>query len=197
MGKKGDLRRVQIIEGASYCLTRLGDRKTTFQAIADYCKVSQPLVVRHFKNRENIFPVVLDYWIQRAVVKTEAALLKSGSPEEKIRNYLRVSTEIFRDGDFAQIYILLHYLAMSDEFYRLENTKIKATAVNRVTQMIEAGIKDGSFQSVNAELTAKTIHNNLVGFVISGATEVMTPQWLKLPQELEDSCLQLLLRPVK
>ncbi len=193
MGKKGDLRRAQIIEGASYCLTRLGDRKTTFQAIADYCKVSQPLVVRHFKNRENIFPVVLDYWIRRAVVRTEEAMAKSGSPEEKIRNYLRVSIEIFRDGDFSQIYILLHYLAMSDEVYRLQNTKIKTTAIARITKMIEEGIKDGSFQSVNAELTAKVIHNSLVGFVISSVTEANNPLWLKLPQELEKTCLQLLL----
>lgn len=195
MGKKGDLRRIQIIEGASYCLTRLGDRKTTFQAIADYCKVSQPLVVRHFQNRENIFPVVLDYWIQRAVVKTEQSLANEGSPEKKIRNYLRVSIEIFRDGDFAPIYILLHYLAMSDEFYRLKNTAIKTTAINRLKKIIEAGISDESFLPVNAELVAKTIHNNLVGFVISQVTESANPLWLKLPQELENNCLQLLLRP--
>jgi AcrR family transcriptional regulator len=193
MGKKGDLTRHRIIESATYCLLHFGDRKTTFQLIAEHCKVSQGLVVRHLINRENIFPVVLEHWINWARQKTENTLSKSGTPEEKLRDYLRVSIELFEDpGTFAKIYLLLHYFAGIDEKYRVINSEIKNVAVRRISQIIEDGIKAGIFKDIDVPLIAKTIHSNLVGNVLSAITEIQQPMHLRLSRQLEDACVALL-----
>ncbi len=196
MGKKSDLMHHRIIESATYCLLQFGDRKTTFQLIADHCRVSQALVIKHLKTRENIFPVVLDFWIAWARTRTEEALLKAGSPEERLRNYLRVSVSLFQGtGEFARVYLLLHYFAGVDERYRTINSDIKNVAVARISGILEDGISSGVFRKMNVPLMAKTIHNNLVGNVLSAITEVTQGFHLKLPQMLEDECVELVMMP--
>ena len=194
MGKKGDLTRSKVIQSATYCLLHFGDRKTTFQLIADHSRVSQALVVKYFKNRDSIFPAVLDFWISWAREKTEKALVQSGSSEEKLRNYLRVSIELFQGtGEFARVYLLLHYFAGLDDRYKGINSDIKRVAVARISGIIEDGIRTGAFRKVDVPLIAKTIHNNLVGHVLSSITEVPQSFHVKLPAALEDECLKLVL----
>jgi AcrR family transcriptional regulator len=193
MGKKSELTRLKIIESATYCLLNFGDRKTTFQTIADHCKMSQSLVIKYLKTREGIFPVVLDFWIAWAREKTEGTLIKSGSAEEKLRDYINASIELFNSQEFARIYLLLQYFAGVEESYRLKNSEIKKVAVHRIMQIIEEGIISGEFKKIETLHVAKTIHNSLVGFVLSRITESPQSYFLKLPQQLEEMCLALVL----
>ena len=192
MTKKSEATRQKIIESATYCLLNFGDRKTTFELIAQHCGVSEGLVVKYLKNRDGIFLAVLNHWIEWARQKTEQRLLSAGSPEKRLRNYIQVSVELFKGtGEFARVYLLLHYFAGVDPKYRAINTDIKNVAVARVSKIIEDGITDGSFEKVDVALIAKTIHNNLVGNVLSAITETPQGFHLKLPLKLEDSALEL------
>lgn len=193
MGTKGDLQRQRVIESASYCLSRFGERGTTFQAIAEHCKISQASVVKYLKTRENIFPVVLDHWISRARERTETVVDKDQTPEQKLRTYLRVSRELFAETHDVSITILtLHYFAGVNEKYRSINSEIKDVAQKRIAAIIEEGIADGSFNKVNSKLVAKTIHNSLMGYLLSSVTEIGTAADLQLPDFLADMCLALL-----
>jgi AcrR family transcriptional regulator len=192
MGQKGDRTKVKIIESATYCLIELGDRKTTFQTIAEHSGFSQGLIVRYLKTRDNIFPEVLQYWINWARQKTEKALLSSGSPELRLKNYLQVSIDLFNKSEFAHVYLLLHAYAGVEERYRLMNSDIKNVAVQRVAKIIQDGIESGQFRDLEVLTYAKTIHNNLVGHVLSALTESRQPYHLRLPKLLEETCLQLL-----
>jgi AcrR family transcriptional regulator len=194
MGKKGEAQRLRIIESASYCLTNFGERGATFQAIAEHCQMSQASVVKYLKSRDNIFAEVLNHWIARARRTTEESLANSGSPEEKLRNYIRISVEIFSASkDFRHIYLMLHYFASIDERYRVINTEIKTVARERVAGILQAGVSDGSFRKIDIPLTAKTIHNSLVGYLISSITEISKPSDLQLPRELEAACVALVI----
>ena len=192
MGLKGELQKVKVIESASYCLVHFGERGMTFQAIAEHCKISQSSVVKYLKSRDNIFPVVLDYWINRARDITAAAIVPEQSPEEKLKAYLKVSHQVFFErNDVSISFLTLHALAGVDEKYRLLNSQIKEVAQNRVAGFIEEGIKDKSFKKVNTKLVAKTIHNSLMGYLLSSITETSKPSDLELPAFLEEMCLGL------
>src|SRR3954467_8263186 len=95
--RKGERTRQKLLQAALFCLAHYGERETTFQKIADHCGVSQPLVVRYFKSRDKIFPLVLEDFLTRARAKTVNALKQNISPLDKIRNYLEVSVSLFRD----------------------------------------------------------------------------------------------------
>ena len=172
MGKKGDLQRLKVIESASYCLARFGERGTTFQVISEHSKMSQASVVKYLKSRDNIFPEVLNYWVGRARIATEEALDKSGTGQQKLRNYLKVSRDLFFESHEVSMTILtLQYLAGLEERYRLINSEIKNVAQERIARIIEDGIMDGSFKKTNSTLAAKTIHNSLMGSLLSSLSE--------------------------
>jgi AcrR family transcriptional regulator len=192
MGLKGDLQKVKVIESASYCLTHFGERGATFQAIADHCKISQASVVKYLKTRENIFPTVLDYWITRARSRTQDAVKEDETPEQKLRRYLQVSRDLFHETHEVSIVMLtLHYLSGIDEKYRLINSQIKDVAQKRIAGFIDEGMADGSFRKVNSRLVAKTIHNTLMGFLMSSVTEVSHPSDLQLPDIMIELCVSL------
>ena len=193
MGAKGDTQRIKVVESASFCLAHFGERGTTFQAIADHCKLSQASVVKYLKTRDNIFPEVLNYWISRARVGTEKALEKPQSAEKKLRNYLKISYELFFEKHEISITILtLHYLAGTNEKYRLINSQIKQVAQERIAGIIEAGISDGSFRKLNSKIAAKTIHNCLMGYLLCSVSTTTQPIDLQLPDALEDLCMSML-----
>lgn len=193
MGKKGDLQRVKVIESASYCLAHFGERGTTFQVIAEHSKLSQASVVKYLKSRDNIFPEVLNYWITRAREVTEKAVDESGTGEAKLRNYLKVSHDLFFEKQEISMTILtLHYFAGVEERYRIINTEIKNVAQSRIAQMIEEGIADGSFKPTNSKLAAKTIHNSLMGFLLCSLSEVKTPISLQTLDSLQSMCIKFL-----
>ncbi len=195
LGKKGESQRLRVIESASYCLTQFGERGATFQAIATHCQLSQASVVKYLKTRDNIFPMVLDHWMSRARKITEESLLQIGSPEEKLRHYLRLQISLFFEkSDVNRVYLMLHYFASIDERFKVMNSQIKTIAQNRIADTITAGIADGSFRKVDAPLVAKTIHNNLVGYLLSSVTEISKPADLQMPKVLEDTCLSLVLK---
>ncbi len=195
VGKKGEAKKLKIIQSASYCLCHYGDKGATFQAIAKHCQVSQASVVKYLGSVDNIFPTVLNYWLGYARKKTEVELELPGTPEEKLRRYLKISVNIFfAHPDICKIYLMLHYFAAVNERYKVINSDIKTTAQARIAQMIQAGIDNHSFIKVDVRATAKTIHNNLTGLLIASVTELKKPSDLHLADFFEDYSLSLVLK---
>jgi AcrR family transcriptional regulator len=193
MGRKGDLQRIKVIESASYCLAHFGEKGTTFQVISEHSKLSQASVVKYLKSKDNIFPEVLNYWITRARDVTEKAIDPNLSGEQKLRNYLKVSYDLFFEAhEISMTIMTLHYLAGVEEKYRVINTQIKDIAQERIGKMIEDGIKDGSFKKTNVKLAAKTIHNSLNGYLLSSIAETKKPIDLQAPAALEEMCIKFL-----
>lgn len=170
--KKSDHTREKIIKSALYCLAHYGDRGTTFQKIADHCGVSQPLVVKYFKNREEIFLLAWNYLIEGAREKTVQSLAKQGTPEAKLKNYLSVSLELFREQvETSRIYLLMYHLAGLEEKYKKANSEVKKIAVQRLTGLLQEGVDQGVYSIDDVPLTAKTIHNSLLGMLLNMVTE--------------------------
>ena len=88
---------------------------------------------------------------------------------------------------------MLHYFATFDERYRVVNSQIKAVAQERIAEILKAGVEDRSFRQLDAGLIAKTMHNSLVGYLLSSVTEINKPSDLQLSRILEDSLLSLVL----
>ncbi len=195
MGKKGEAQRLRIIESATYCLTHFGERGATFQAIAEHCQMSQASVVKYLKARDKIFPTVLEHWLARSRELTEKSLTQVGTPEQKLRQYLRVSITIFFERpEINKLYLMLHYFAAIDERYRVMNSQIKEIAQKRIADILLSGVDEGSFKPVDVTAMAKTIHNSLVGYLLSTCTEIQKPSDLSLSKILEDSCLALVMK---
>ena len=195
MGKKGDLTRMRILEAATYCFAKYGDRGTTFQRIADRSGVSQPYISKVFGSRDEIFPAVLESFMSKAREKTESQLDTKVLASERLHAYFKISYEIFwQSPEVARIYNTLYYLSSFEKRYRDANSAIKETAVKRILSILEIGILSGEFLVPNPHLTAKIIHNNLIGLLLSMTTEIPKYDGGSLIDELYRQTLKALWR---
>jgi len=171
-GKKGQETLERILQAATYCLAHHGERGATFQKIADRCGVSQPLVVHYLRNGDKIFSTVASQIFVQVREKTEKALAPEMSAEDRIKTYLKISFKLFKESpENSRLYLMLHYLANIRDDIRALNSEIKRIAEKRIAGMLSEGVKDGTFEIVNIPLAAKTIHDALVGFLLSSVSE--------------------------
>jgi AcrR family transcriptional regulator len=163
----------KLIQAATKCLLKEGVHQISFQSIADKSGLAQPLVVYHFKSKENIFPEVWNSIYQDALRATESALSKVDSAKERLLNYMNISIEIFSStSDIKGIYFQLHYLAMFDSSIKQINTQVKRKAVNRIAAIILDGQRTQEFlPHIDPYLVAKAIHSSLVGILFNSITE--------------------------
>lgn len=179
-----------IIRSAMNCISELGLEHTTFQAIADKAKVSQPLVVYHLKTRENIFHAVFQYILDTSLLETEQAIAKTPSAKEALTAYIDVSLKYFRSHHGIPIvYLTFYYLSSFNSEYRMINDKLKAEAIQRIMGILAVGMAKKEFKIVNPNLTAKIIHTNITGLLLNLACEKTNYTDEELLKELKKSCL--------
>ena len=162
---KGEKTKELSIQSAIHCLANLGYAETTFQAIADHSGLSQPLVVHYFKKKENVFPTVIDYLIQRA----QATQLPphSSSATEDLRVYLAAAVQIFRFApSTSRVYFTLTYLAVFKDQYKTSYAKIREANIHRLTDIIAKGIAHKEFSSGSILLKAQIINSFLAGVFV-------------------------------
>lgn len=192
--KKGQSTEKKIVKAAIKCLGTFGLHQTTFQMIADHCKLSQPLVMHYFKNREDIFVKVWAYVYQEAVERTQSHLNQQNTPKEKLAEYIQVSWDQFHsDKALTKIYMQLHSLSAFDEKLKSINTQVKRTAINRIAHIIMEGQSQGEFhRAVNPFHRAKLIHIALSGFILSSISENNEFDYQQLLTEFTDLTLNAL-----
>lgn len=162
---KGEKTKELAIQSAIHCLAYLGYAETTFQAIADHSGLSQPLVVHYFKKKDNVFPTVIDYLIQRA----QATQLQSqgSSASEDLRAYLVTAVQIFRFApSTSRVYFTLTYLAIFKDQYKTSYAKIREANIHRLTDIIAKGISHKEFTSGSILLKAQIINSFLAGVFV-------------------------------
>ena len=193
---KGEISRRKIIEAATESIALLGDRTTTFQVIADKCGVSQPLVVKYLKKRENIFPEVIKHILTKAVKWTEEKLENDPSPKNRIVNYIYVSYEIaYKIPHANRVFLEIHSQSSFNPVIKKINQDIKINARKRIAAIILDGVEQNEFKitACQAKLYATNIHNLLTGFLLSLITEDLEFTPLELLENLVNHVLSALL----
>jgi len=161
---KGERTRAKILQSAVQCLAKLGYEKTTFQAIADHCGISQPLVVHYFEKRENIFPSVIDYLLGHTQNVIRLELDQSASASRRLNDFVRISLEYVRkEPEEAKVFLTLSLFATFDEQSRLHNGKIKQYAIRELIGILDSGVESREFHVQDTQLTAKMIASYIMG----------------------------------
>jgi len=161
---KADVRD-SIVTVAQKMFKRFGFRKTTMDEIAIAARKGKSSLYYYFKSKEEVF---------EAVVEKEAAILredisanvgKCNTAMEKLRAYIYVRMDGFRNwGNF--------YEALKDEYLSnyefIEKIRIKYdhNETDAITQIIIKGIESKEFKDLNAALTAKIIVTAMKGLEV-------------------------------
>jgi len=170
MGLKGDRTREHVIKTAIQCLARQGDKNTTFQSIAESSGMSQALVVKYLKTRDNVFYEVIDYLLEWSRIETEAGLSLEEAADKKLCAYFQVSLRLFRaNPDIGKIYSLLFHRSGFDPESRDRLLILRREATKRIHDILKQGVRQKTFKVQNLVTASKVIHSNLVGMLLCAA----------------------------
>jgi AcrR family transcriptional regulator len=190
---KGERTREKIIKSAIQCLAKLGYEKTTFQAIADQCGISQPLVVHYFEKRENVFPSIIEYLLRHTQDVVRERIDPNASPTVRLQEFIRLSLENVRnEADEAKVLLTLSLFATFDHQYRLYNGQFKRYVIQELAEIIESGVERGEFSIQDSKLTAKMLMSYIMGIRMNMLNEKPVFPDSKIIQTAQEQCLAIL-----
>ncbi len=189
---KGQKTHQKILQAAIQNLAQLGYAKTTFQSIADHCGLSQPLVVHYFKNRENVFPAVINY----IVTQTKDVIAITADPEDppsvQLRKFIRLSlTAVRKDDASAKVILTLNFLAAFEERFQESSAQIKHMVTTELSTIISAGNKTKEFRVKDIAITTRLLTAYITGVRMSMLNEKLLFADDDLIRLMEEHCLKI------
>ncbi|HPE75936.1 MAG TPA: TetR/AcrR family transcriptional regulator [Draconibacterium sp.] len=154
-----------IVLVAQKMFKRFGFRKTTMDEIAVAARKGKSSLYYYFKSKEEVFEAVVEK--EATTLRTDIItnIGKCNSAMEKLRVYIFVRMDGFRNwGNF--------YEALKDEYLSnyefIEKIRIKydRSETETITQIINEGIENKEFKDLNSALTAKIIVTAMKGLEI-------------------------------
>src|SRR5437588_9998611 len=85
MRLKAPQRREQLIEVATKLFAKHGYEATTTAAIADAAGVTEPILYRHFKSKQELFVAIVREMSDQTMQEWRELILGVNDPEERIR----------------------------------------------------------------------------------------------------------------
>lgn len=104
-------RRKQLLESAAECFAKYGYRGTTTAKIAAESGVSEPIIYRHFKNKQDLFIALIEKVGDDVLNNWQEATREARTPLEKLQTLL-YRNPATSDPSTARVYRLLFHASM-------------------------------------------------------------------------------------
>jgi AcrR family transcriptional regulator len=185
--------REQIVRNSIRIFARDGFASATFQAIADSCKVTQPALFHHFKNKEALILASIEE-MARGNYATVGNIM-APSDDAYLRLFKHFMGNLvwgIRSPDDAKLLLLLYYLAGFNERFSQIYAGLLARARARMLEHILAGRRERVFKfSEEPEELAIRFHDQLLGSFVNLLTTARASRAFDSKKELERSATRL------
>jgi AcrR family transcriptional regulator len=192
-------RKAQILQAANRVFSRLGFHAANVSDIAAEAGVSQGTVYHYFDSKEELFMAVFEAWetgnLNREVL---AAMDVSASASERLRYvahavgaYLAQTEEFFPAS--VEFWSHIHRDAAIQEGIRRIFVELRAT----VAQLIQDGIDQGEFVSIDPQATAALLIAAYDGLILQWMADPSSIDWQAISETLSDLVFHGLLKPIE
>jgi AcrR family transcriptional regulator len=156
MGRNAVVTVEKIVRAARELLIRYGIAKTTIEDIAKTLGIGKSSLYYHFQDKEKIIQAVLDEDISRVKVETTKALDQAKTPQEKLKIYINIRMDFFRNylsvfhtlkSEYYQQYALIQKIR--EDYDRYEESLIR--------DIMTEGVATDVFRIDDIELTSQTV----------------------------------------
>ncbi len=154
--------RTEIVGVARKIFTRYGFKKTTMEEIASASGKGKSSIYYYFNSKEEIFRAVVEREARELKEKLDQTIHRISSPEEKLKNYILFRLRHVRT-------VKNFYAALNDpylsrmEFILQIRKEIDSEEREVVREILEEGMRDGSFQVASSEIGAIAISTMMKG----------------------------------
>jgi len=190
MQERSEITRNKIIESAIKQFATEGYDHT---AVADICKeagISKGAFFHHFPTKQALFLAVLNDWLKDLDQQLATTLLDSSNVAEGLVNMAALAGNVFASAD-GQLGMFLEFWTQAIHDPQVWQATIAPYRryADLFAGYLQAGIEDGSLQSVDTNLASRVIVALALGMLLQGVMDPDGAQW----DEFTKNGIQLLL----
>jgi AcrR family transcriptional regulator len=189
--QKSDFTKLRILESAIWCYVKFGIEKSTYDNIASKAKITRPLVMRYFPEKEVLLQFTIKYIranLQKIAVDSVSGLSQS---DEILEAYVKSTFYwIEKYPEHAKVWLLFYYYCSINQKFIDINTELVNMGQRRIADILVLGNQQKKFKVKTVDLTAKAIQNLITGSLLSALTEKADGVKLEAEQVIK-MCLKL------
>jgi AcrR family transcriptional regulator len=181
--KKGDLKKIQILEAAIDCLTTLGIEKTTFESIGLKLGIGKAHVAYHFPEKEALIKACIQFTVATVQQITVKAVQTGDTPEQKLKNYIQALFDwIEKFPKQAKVFLLLYYYSATNKNYREMHNEIRILGLSRISAILK---------ELKKQDLAPLVQSILTGYAVDYLTTFPKNSLKKLKKQVETEILNI------
>lgn len=162
-------RQQEIIESAGKLLMEKGIKGLTTKNLAQEMAFSESALYRHFKNKEDIIVLLLDYLGSNVKERLDIISENNSTSEEKLKQLFSSQFQFFSQNTHFVVAILSEGLFDESEKINQSIMKVVNYKMHLITKIIEVGKENNEF--TNAIETQEMVH------IIMGSFRMMMLKW--------------------
>lgn len=162
-------RQQEIIESAGKLLMEKGIKGLTTKNLAQEMAFSESALYRHFKNKEDIIVLLLDYLGSNVKERLHIISENNSTSEEKLKQLFSSQFQFFSQNTHFVVAILSEGLFDESEKINQSIMKVVHYKMHLITKIIEVGKENNEF--TNAIETQEMVH------IIMGSFRMMMLKW--------------------
>jgi AcrR family transcriptional regulator len=154
--------RAQIVDVARKIFTRYGFKKTTMEEIAAATSKGKSSIYYYFPSKEDIFRAVVEKEASELKEQLDKTIQTGAPPVDKLREYILFRLHHVRTLENFYAALNEEYLSHMDFILEIRR-KFDQEEMQIVQDILEEGLKDGTFQINSSEIGAIAIATMMKG----------------------------------
>jgi len=154
--------RAQIVGVARKIFTRYGFRKTTMEEIAAASRKGKSSIYYYFQSKEEIFRAVVEREAEELKIQLDITIKRDDDPIDKLKTYILFRLHHVRTVENFYAALNDEYLSSMDFILEIRR-QFDLQERQVVKEILEEGMRKGTFQVVSSEIGAIAIATMMKG----------------------------------
>jgi AcrR family transcriptional regulator len=168
--RKGDLKKMEIIQAAIECIANIGFEKTTYESIAQKLGTRRAHIKYYFNGKHEIFEACIKYIVANYHKILLDHIEKANTPKEMLMNYVEGPFIWARENpQQLSAMLLLYYFCTIRPNYRLMHHEIREKGAERIRYILAEKLKK-HYTAEKALFLSKAIQNIMSGSILDAST---------------------------
>lgn len=157
-------RKEKIFKAAVWCFNKRGYYETTIDAIAARAKVSKGSIYYYFNSKKELFLELFHYRVNKYFDQIKTYIQEGRSPDERLRMFINKSSQFLKENeDFFRFCLEFLSMGVREPEIREVMTIFYKDSTDTFKQLLEEGVKSGTFKDLGSDRVARTIYFLFMG----------------------------------
>jgi len=148
-----EVRKIEILKAAWRVCAKKGFSEATLDEIAKEAKVSRALIIQHFKNKENLYGVLIDFLFETHPLEKDLNIVKYIHKKDDIGVFKafwkHIYTHMLKNGNYSPLKLIFFSMLERPKLYKKHYRKRITKGIEILERYILERIKEGTFREVN------------------------------------------------